>query len=95
MLLGALAAAVWLGRHESRDRIGEKPKLIGHAHVPKSPTDATANETGPLTEFAVASAPAWRVEIARGSSGTIAGQALRPDGASRDSPLRHATGSVP
>jgi hypothetical protein len=49
-LFGALAAAVWLGGHESRARIGEKRKLVGNAQVSTSPTDSRSNQTGPLAD---------------------------------------------
>jgi hypothetical protein len=46
-LFGALAAAVWLGGHESRDRIGEKPKPDGHGHVSMPGPASHRKQTGP------------------------------------------------
>jgi hypothetical protein len=37
-LFGALAAAVWLGQHESRERIGAKPTAADHGEAPASRT---------------------------------------------------------
>jgi hypothetical protein len=50
-LFGALAAAVWLGGTESRDRIGDKPKPAGHGQLSMPGAGPQRTPTRPRTRL--------------------------------------------